>query len=247
MKFILNLFKTLSIIYWVLAASLFISLLFVPQVLDGAYEAYSNVAGQPTTSEVINGSSEGPTIDESSSDEETETTPVEESEEPVIEEETTETEEESDGEETSEPSDEEESDLPESQPLGMNPGSEEDPEEETTETEEEVTTEDEEEVVLEEELDEEEPIFELVPMTKEEFKTFLEETLLYSAVVMLPLTILIFKLSAAFNQAHKVEKIEVLEEVTAGETAGKKKAAKKAKVASSKKISVGLTGIKIEK
>jgi hypothetical protein len=58
MKFILNLFKGLAVLYWVLAASLFTSVLFFPSAIDSLYGAYSGIVGEPTSSEVSISSSE---------------------------------------------------------------------------------------------------------------------------------------------------------------------------------------------
>lgn len=60
MKAILNLLKGLAVIYWVLAASLFTSMLFFPQAIDVLHETYNNAFAGSPSSEVVSSSEEIP-------------------------------------------------------------------------------------------------------------------------------------------------------------------------------------------
>jgi hypothetical protein len=120
MKAILNLLKGLAVIYWVLAASLFVSMLFFPQAIDTLHTAYNGIAGGNPTSEVSSSESASSEITESSIEESSSEVSessseelVSSSEEPSSSEEIiSSSEEPSSSEETSQ-----DSSLPESQPL----------------------------------------------------------------------------------------------------------------------------------
>jgi len=248
MKLILKLLKAVSVLYWVIAASLFISLLFIPQALDTAYDAYLGVAGQLQSSEVVE---EESSSEVSSSEIVTSESSSEEvsSEEPSSSEEVSSSEESSSEEVSSEePSSSEE--VPASEPLRMNSSGEESSEEiveEETSSEDEVTClalECEEETpvdpIPEEEVVSEETEF--VVLSKAEFKDALEQNLLYSAIIMIPFTILVFSLS------KKLEGEDLLPEEVKKET---KEIAEKSKnkkaVKATKLVEIGLTGIKVPK
>jgi hypothetical protein len=183
MKFILNLLKGLAVFYWVLAAALFTSVLFFPSVIDGLYIGYTGITDSTTSSEVVEVSSEEETTseDETSLEESSseEEGVGEETSEPVEEEETSEPVEDETEDETDLPSEEEE-DLPESQPLRMNSGIEDGEEEEIV----------------------------ISTLTREEFGNVLEEALIYSALFMLPFTILVFTLGSKYNSSVKEVKVE---------------------------------------
>lgn len=107
MKAILNLLKGLAVIYWVLAASLFVSMLFFPQAIDTLHTAYNGIAGGNQTSEVSSSESASSEITESSIEEVSSEVSESSSEELA-----SSSEEPSSSEETSQ-----DSSLPESQPL----------------------------------------------------------------------------------------------------------------------------------
>jgi hypothetical protein len=242
-----------------------------PVVEEESSEPVTEESEEP----VVKEESEEPVVEEESSEPVTEESeePVveEESEEPVVEEEseeaTTESEEPSEPvtteEETTEPSEtEEESSEESSEPETTSEGetTEVDPSsEEPTTSEEETTepTEEEEEVVIDEEtlvdpipeeetvIDEEEYVFLPSITSREEFVTALESLLVYSAIIMLPFTILAFSIGKRLGSYSE----EVSVSQTSEEKAKAKLLGKKAKV--DKKLesikSIGITGIKIKK
>jgi len=230
MKLILNIFKSLSVLYWALAASLFVSMVFFPGAIDTLHNGYNefvNAVVQPESSEVSSSL-------ESSSEEVISSSEESSSSEEVSSEETSSSEE-----------------VPASEPLRMNSGSEESSEEivdEETSSEDEVTClalECEEETPVDP-IPEEEVVLELTSLTREEFVSALESILIYSALVMLPFTILVFSLSSKLNDYSKEE---VADEVVAEEVPVSEPKEKKEKQ-SSKKIkeeSIGLTGLKVRK
>jgi hypothetical protein len=234
MKLILNVLKALAVIYWVLAVSLFVSLLFIPQALDTGYDAYLQFVDENQTSEVV-----------SSSEESTESLTKEESS--VVEEEVV------TSEESSEESSETETTSTDGEAAEVETSSEE-PITSEEETSEEVTepSEDDEVICLALECEEEPISEELAVLTKEEFKDILESSLLYSAIVMLPLTLVIFKISSAFNNNIEVVEIqpEVKEEVVQPVTESPlaKRGSKKQKPAVKQKtVEIGITGVKVPK
>jgi hypothetical protein len=236
MKLILNIFKSLAVLYWVLAASLFITMVFFPGAIDTLHNGYNEFAGlvaQPSSSEVVDSS----LTEESSSSEEVSSEVVDSSEELSSEEVTSSSEdsitsEETTSEEVTSSEDSSSSEeLPSSEPAGRrfsNP-----------------VEEDEDEVVcLALECEEETPVLELTALTREEFVSALESILVYSALGMLPFTILVFTISSKLSDYSKEEETEevVEEETTVLEPKEKKQSSKKVK-----EESIGLTGLKIRK
>jgi len=225
MKIILIILKTLVITYWAVAATLFSSMLFFPSAIDTLYTGYLQIVEvvevpseeEPLTCEALISECGYEELEISEEepvieDETSEEVVEEESEEPVIE----------DEEETTEPSEEDS---------------------ETLEVEDET-----EEIVIEDET-EEEPVIEdetvtvseeFTPLTKEEFITTLEVLLVYSVIVMLPFTFLVFSLSKKHRDLSTTKKPEVV--ATVSDSSGK--AAKATKI---KYESIGLTGIRIKK
>jgi outer membrane biosynthesis protein TonB len=276
MKLIVNVFKALAVLYWVLAAGLFTSMLFFPSAIDTLYNGYTQFVevveeDEPTclalipecgyygeveteeepvveeSSEPVEGEVEETTSEETvTSDEET-TEPSEteeevaategDSEETVTDEEETEEEATTESEESSEPAEESSEPAEES----SEPAEEETEEEEVVTTEEE-TSEVEEEVVVEEE---EEVILLPLITNREEFVTALETLLVYSAIIMLPFTLLAFSIGKKLGSYSAEPVVTQTSEEKAKAKLTDKKAKVDKKLASIK--SIGVTGIKIKK
>jgi hypothetical protein len=246
MKLIINIFKGLSILYWVLAASLFITMVFFPRAIDALHTGYNDfLATVPASSEVLEESSiveESSIIDESSIEETSSSEDVVSSEDSSSEEATS-SEETSSSEDVVSSEDSSSEEIPTSEPLRANPGNSSEEDDVTC-----LALECEEETGGVDPLPEEE--IELTYLTREEFVSALESILVYSALFMLPFTILVFSFGAKLASYSKPETAEVVEEVvetptnkvSLSEKKNKKEVEKK-----SKQISIGLTGLRVKK